>query len=195
MSNISLIVLAAGASTRMGKPKQLLPYQGRSLLRYTVEQAIASKAQPIVVVLGAYAELIQPNIKDLPIDVVENPSWSQGMSTSIHVGMSALDMTSVDAVIITLCDQPFVSAQIFDRLIETYHSIHSAIVASKYQQTCGVPALFDRALFPHLLELKGQAGAKRIIDQYPNHLHAVPFEPGAIDIDTPDDYENLKQME
>ncbi len=190
---IGIIILAAGASTRMGKPKQLLLYQGRSLLRHITEIAIASKNQPIIVVLGANAEIIKPEICQLPVQIVENLQWASGMSSSIQTGVNALGQ-NVEAVVITLCDQPFVSPEVINQLVEAYRLTPKAIVACEYADTLGVPALFHHTFFSKLANLKQGEGAKQIINKYINQVTSVPFLEGKIDIDTPDDYEQLQIM-
>ncbi|HEY9651446.1 MAG TPA: nucleotidyltransferase family protein, partial [Coleofasciculaceae cyanobacterium] len=121
-STIGLMILAAGSSTRMGMPKQLLLYQGCSFIRHIVEVAIASVCQPIAVVLGANAERIKPEVSQLPVQIVENQQWKEGMSSSIRVGLEALLTMNqnLDAVAIALCDQPFVSSQTLNQLVEAY---------------------------------------------------------------------------
>jgi molybdenum cofactor cytidylyltransferase len=195
-SAIGLIVLAAGASTRMGTPKQLLLYQGRSFVCHAVEVAIASVCQPIVVVLGANAQRIKLEINHLPIQIVENQQWSEGMSSSIRVGLKTLNAVNPDleAVAIALCDQPFISSQLINQLIEAYCLTGKPIVASEYAGTLGVPALFSRALFSELMALKTTEGAKQIIGKHLHEVVGVPFPDGAIDIDTPKDYEQLQVL-
>ncbi len=188
---IGLIILAAGGSSRMGTPKQLLLHRGRSFLSYIVEAAIASMCHPIVVVLGANAERLKSEVSAFPVQVVENTRWTEGMSSSIAVGMQALVNQNIEGVVITLCDQPFVSTQIINQLIAAYHSTGKSIVACKYAGTLGVPALFSRALFPELMKLDATTGAKYLIKKYSEQVFSVSFPEGAIDIDTPQDYEHL----
>ena len=193
MSGIGLVILAAGASTRMGRPKQLLEYQNKTLIYHTVNIAVDSLCEPIVVVLGAYAELIKLEIKSFPITPVLNPDWKDGMSTSIRVGLETiLNLSSkLDAVVLMLCDQPFVSTALINQLIATYHKTKQPIIASQYGEIVGVPALFERQFFPHLLELKGDRGARHIIQQSLSTVVGVTFPAGAFDIDTPTDYARL----
>lgn len=195
-STVGLIILAAGASTRMGTPKQLLLYQGCSLIRHVTENAIASVCEPIIVVLGANAERIKPEINQLPIQIVENQQWTEGMSASIRVGLEALLAVNqnLEAVAIALCDQPFVSSQTFNRIIEAYRVTGKPIIASEYSGTLGVPALFNRALFSELMALKSTDGAKKLIKKHMHEVFSVPFPEGAIDIDTPKDYEQLQTV-
>ena len=175
----------------MGTPKQLLPYQGCSLIRYTAEVALASVCHPIVVVLGAYAELIEPELAQLAVQVVKNPRWDQGMSSSIRVGVEAIaQMYPLDAVVIALGDQPLVSAATINQLVERYQHRHG-IIACEYLGTIGVPALFSRCLFPELINLKGTAGAKQLLKQHADSVLTIRVPEAAVDLDTPADYEQL----
>ncbi len=194
---VAIIILAAGASTRMGTPKQLLVYRGRSLLRHITEIAVDSICQPVVVVLGANAEKIRSQVSQLPIQVVENLQWTEGMSASIRVGIQLLNSLpdNIEAVVLALCDQPFLSTQIINQLVEAYRSTRKPLIASEYAGTLGVPALFDRCLFPELIALKEAEGAKQIIKKYTDNIFRFPFPEGAIDIDTPKEYEWLEKYE
>jgi molybdenum cofactor cytidylyltransferase len=196
-STVGLIILAAGASTRMGTPKQLLSYQGRSFIRHMAEVAIASVCQPIAVVLGANAQQIKPEVSELPVQIVDNQQWAEGMSTSIRVGIEALLAVNqnLEAVVIALCDQPFVSSQMVNQIVEAYHFTGKPIIASEYAGTLGVPALFSRLLCSELMALKSTEGAKQLIKRHINEVFSIPFPDGAIDIDTPNDYEQLQGFE
>ena len=191
---VGLMILAAGASTRMGTPKQLLTYRGCTLIRHMAEVAIASVCQPIAIVLGANGERIKPEISQLPLQIVENQQWQEGMSSSIQVGLEALLAVNqhLDAVAIALCDQPFVSPQTLNQLVEAYHLTGKPIIASEYAGTFGVPALFSHTLFSELMNLKNTEGAKQLIKRHIHEVFSIPFPNGAIDIDTPKDYEQLK---
>ncbi|GAA6621425.1 NTP transferase domain-containing protein [Scytonema sp. NUACC26] len=193
MSNIGLILLAAGASTRMGTPKQLLQYQQQSLLRHMVEVAVASVCNPVIVVLGAYADRIRSEIELSNVRIVENHCWSEGMSTSIRSGIEALN-EDVDAVVLMLCDQPFVSTQIINQLVNVFWATGGQIVASEYGGVQGVPALFKRTLFAELLTLSGAAGARQVIKQNAREVVSLPFPEGLFDLDTRDDYEQFQKL-
>lgn len=189
---VGIVILAAGASTRMGTPKQLLQFQGRSFLRHTTEIALASVCKPIIVVLGAYAEQIRHEVAELPVVIVENHNWRQGMGSSIQAGIKMLEHDSnIDGVMLLLCDQPFISVDIINQLVEAFYTTDKLIVASEYKQTLGVPALFSREMLPELINLNTSAGAKQIIQKYEKLVNRVSFELGAIDIDTPQEYEQL----
>lgn len=182
----------------MGEPKQLLLYRGRSLLRHAAETAAASRCRPIIVVLGAHAESLRGELSELlmhrTVQVVENSGWMNGLGSSISVGVRALvaAKNDIEALIIMLCDQPLVSAQLIDRLVETYERTGKSIVAAEYKGTMGVPALFHRARFAELMTLGGDSGAKQIIAKHNRDLGHVSFPEGNIDIDTPQEYERLQ---
>jgi molybdenum cofactor cytidylyltransferase len=190
-----IIILAAGASTRLGRPKQLLQYQAQSLLHHTSTVAIASGCQPIIVVLGAYASRIEPEVVSLPVHIIENEHWATGMSSSIRMGLSTLKsiQPTLEAAVMLLCDQPLISASLIQELIDTYHRTGKPIVASDYAGIMGVPALFSQAFFSELMTLEADKGARQIIQRYGNEVACVPFPQGAIDIDTPEDYEHFLQ--
>ena len=192
-SQIAAVILAAGASTRMGTPKQLLQWQGRSLLRSITKTAIAADCEPIIIVLGAFSDRIQAEVIDLPVQIVNNPEWQTGMGSSIRTGIKALLDRNMDvkATILLLCDQPFVSPQTIGRLRSIYDTTHQSIVAASYQDTIGVPALFDRQLFPELLKLDCAEGAKIVIKNHLNATATIDFPQGAIDLDTPMDYQQI----
>ena len=194
MSDLGLIILAAGASTRMGRPKQLLEYRGKTLIQQTIDIAVNSLCEPIVVVLGAYAEQIEPEIKSFPVILAPNRNWRDGMSTSIRVGLKTLLTLSpqLDALVLMLCDQPFVSTVLLDRLVETYYKTEQPLIASQYAEVVGVPALFARSFFPILSTLQGDRGARKILQQFLPEVVRVPFPRGEFDIDTPTDYTRLR---
>ena len=194
-STIAIIILAAGASTRMGKPKQLLPYQGCSLLRHTIETAMASVCKPVVVVLGANAQQIYSEVKQPSVTVVENPDWNLGMGSSIRRGILSLGTCyeTIDAAVITVCDQPFISTEVINHIVAAYHATGKPIVACKYADTLGVPVLFKHRFFSELATLDETVGAKKLINKYYNEVCSIPFPLGVIDIDTPRDYQQLQK--
>jgi molybdenum cofactor cytidylyltransferase len=198
MPRIGVVILAAGAATRMGEVKQCLPFRNRSLLRHTSEEALASGCDPVVVVLGAHAELAGNEIRGLPIQVVVNPDWSEGMGTSIRCGMHALTAhpgpDEVAAVVVTVCDQPFFSAGIIRALISAQQESGKPIAAAAYEDTRGVPVLFSRAFFPELMALPASQGARKVILARAEETVGVPFPEGAFDLDTPEDYARLSAM-
>jgi molybdenum cofactor cytidylyltransferase len=193
LTSVGIVILAAGASRRMGQPKQLLKLSGESLIRRATLAALHSVCQPVVVVLGANEELIRPEIADLPIQIIENPNWEQGMGFSIQTGIRQVlsAQPPSQAAILMLCDQPLVDTSLINQLVACYLTSQLPIVASEYNGQLGVPALFDRKLFPELLQLDGAAGAKKIISKYELTCYRLPFPAGALDVDTPEDYEKV----
>jgi molybdenum cofactor cytidylyltransferase len=188
----SLVLLAAGESARMGTPKQLLQFGGRSLLRGAAEEALASGCHPVVVVLGGSAPRMAEEVADLDVRTVTNLAWREGIGASIRAGMTSLitgpDGDAVESVVIAVCDQPFCTAPLIRQLVTCHEENQCAAVASSYQGVRGVPALFSRALFPELLALRGPEGARGILQRHAHETLEVPFAKGAIDIDTPLDY-------
>jgi molybdenum cofactor cytidylyltransferase len=190
---IGIVVLAAGGSRRMeGEPKQLLEFEGRSLIRRAAETALAFAPGIVCVVLGAGAERSRAEIADLPLDIVINIDWRQGIGSSIKTGIAGLleFAPDIDAAIITLCDQPLVTPAALRRLSEAYAKTSAPVVAAEYEGTVGVPALFSSALFGRLLELKGDTGAKTIIRNSPV-VEKISMPEAALDIDTKQDLQRL----
>ncbi len=196
---IGLVILAAGASTRMGKPKQLLTFGGKTLIRNSALIALESLAAESIVVLGANYAQIMPEIQHLSINekflkIVENPTWDEGMASSVRMGIELLAQSKnrLEAVIFMLCDQPFANTEIINELITTFRRTQSWVVACTYQNgVTGVPALFSKEVFPTLLALKGDMGARKIIHQFADNMTTIPFPKGDIDIDTPEAYAAL----
>lgn len=191
-----IIILAAGSSSRLGQPKQKLLYKGKSLLQHAVEEGLASLSSLVVVVLGSDPVNNRREILEHPdIHIVINQNWEEGMSSSIKTGITELINLepSISQAIIMLCDQPFVDAELLNKLIAKKQLSGKAIAACTYDNTLGTPVLFDRIFFPQLLMLEGQQGAKKIIIDNEEQLAPVPFPYGNIDIDTIDDYEKLKK--
>ncbi len=193
---VGLLLLAAGSSSRLARPKQLLPYQGQTLLRHAAEVAAASSCRPLVLVTGALHDELLPEIDGLPFHVVRNDSWADGMGGSIAAGLAKLETAAegpkVDAIVVMLCDQPLLTEEIIGQLIVQFQATGQAVVASAYAGTQGVPALFSREIFSQLLELRGAAGARELLQQYA-HLPTVGFPGGATDVDTEAQYAALAQ--
>jgi len=176
---VSVIILAAGSSSRMGQSKQLLPWNDETLLAHAVKTAMESRAGHVYVVLGSNEDLHRAEIEKLPVTIVKNPSWEKGMGSSIKVGLTAA--INSEAVLIMVCDMPFVTSQHLNNIIET----KQPIVASKYLDTVGVPALFRKEMFNELLAIGDKEGARRIIANHKSQI--IPLGSG-IDLDTPEDY-------
>jgi molybdenum cofactor cytidylyltransferase len=196
MSGIGILILAAGASTRLGQPKQLLNYRGKPLIRHMAEVAIKSGCQSVGVVLGAYADSIAPHLVNLDSQIIHNEQWQTGMASSIQCGLHEMVTIApkLDAIILMVCDQPFVCPNLIHQLIDKYHATTLPIVASEYAGVLGVPALFHQALFPELASLQGDVGAKSIICQHRSHTSSIPFLEGIIDLDVPQDLKILSSL-
>jgi len=193
MSNIAGVILAAGGSSRLGEPKQLLTFRGATLIQRAVRAAAEAGCDPVIVVAGDSAEAIRSELgEENGIVVVENAEWRSGIGTSIRRGLEQLTR-SVEAVVLLTCDQPFVDAAIVGKLMAERARTQKAIVASSYADTLGVPALFDRSCFDALLTLPDRSGAKSLIQAHRDEAASIAFEEGAVDIDTPEDFERLKQ--
>jgi molybdenum cofactor cytidylyltransferase len=196
MSEIGILILAAGASTRLGQPKQLLNYQGKPLIRHMAEVAIASGCCPVGIVLGACAETIKLHLIDLNIYIIDNEQWRTGMASSIRCGLPKMMSITphLDAIVLMVCDQPFISASLIHQLIDKHQTTNCSIVASEYAGVLGVPALFHRTLFPELEMLQGDVGAKFMIRQHRSHALSIPFAEGGIDLDIPQDLNILSSL-
>lgn len=192
-SEIGIIILAAGASTRLGRPKQLLKFQDKTFIEKIIETALETEIQTVVV-LGANSRKIKTAIENLSIEIAINENWQSGMSSSIVKGLRKSSELKPDlsAVILLLCDQPFISKETILRLVKTQKETQKVIVASEYENTVGVPALFTLAVFEELLELKDDVGAKFLIQKYLDKGLAKIFAPeAAFDIDTKEDFDRL----
>ena len=204
MRNIGAVILTAGESSRFGRRKQLLTFRGESLVRRAVRAAAEGGCDPVIVVVGDLSDAIRSEVdirdsrispssapgKTTRVMVVENAEWRNGVGTSIRRGLEDLP-GFVEAAVLLTCDQPFVDVGVISRLISTQEKTGKPIVASAYANTLGVPAIFDRSCFAALLTLPDDSGAKTLMTTQPNDVAAVAFEQGAIDIDTPEDFERL----
>jgi molybdenum cofactor cytidylyltransferase len=186
---VGAVVLAAGGSSRLGRPKQLLVHEGRTLVRRSAEAAVAAGCEPVVVVVGAHGEAVATELAGLPVRTVENPEWQVGMGRSLRVGVRALP--EVDAVLVLLCDQLRVDSTHLEALVDTFVRTGSPIVASGYEGARGVPALFSRALLPELEALEADQGARKVIVRDASRVVEVPFPGGGEDVDTAADLSRL----
>lgn len=194
-SDTGVVILAAGNSSRMrGEAKQLLQFRGKTLLRMAAEKALRTGFSTAVV-LGARHETLRKEIEDLPLKIAINEDWKVGISSSIKKGLSVLAEENVNAAIFMLCDQPFVTTEVLMRLGETFHESKKPIVASRYENAIGVPALFRREVFAELNGLSNDDGAKKIIVKDLNRTVLIDVPEAAIDIDTLMDLEKLTSQQ
>jgi molybdenum cofactor cytidylyltransferase len=196
VNNIGIVILAAGSSSRLGEPKQLLPYDDKNLLQHTIDVAENSDINSVIIVLGANADLIAKEITKIDAHLIENKEWKEGMASSVRTGLNELLKISpeTDAVIFMVCDQPHVSTMIIDGLIKIQRESGKPIVACNYLETMGPPALFHRSLFNELKQLKGDVGARKIIQQHNDEVATLLFTEGKTDIDTKEDYDELTKL-
>jgi len=186
---IAAVILAAGASTRLGRPKQLLRYRGSSLIRRAVDCAVEAGYGPVVVVVGAVADAVSAEVDGLPVEVVRNDAWQEGMGSSIRAGVEALEdrQSQVRAAALLACDQPRLTPGILRDLVQAFDGAEGRMVACEYAGTVGVPALFERSRFADLLKLRGPGGAKSVLEAHPADVVRMPWPDGSIDIDRPED--------
>ena len=189
---LAVLILAAGESKRLGKPKQLLPYQQSTLLEFSISCA-KSVSTNILIVLGANAAAIREKTDLSDDQIVINPNWREGIGSSIAYGIQSIvrKFSSCKQVMILLTDQPKISTQLLDKLVLSHQKDSCLITACKYGETIGVPAIFDQSLFSHLAELKNDQGAKPIIKSHISQTSLVDFPEGKIDIDTESDLKFL----
>lgn len=192
--SIATLILAAGGSRRLGgKPKQLLTQAGgTTLIRQVTETALSLQAGPIVVVLGAHQERIQAELVDFPIQPVINPRWQDGLASSLQTGLNVLSGKTIDAFLVVLTDQPFMTTALLQQLVETRQQTKRGIVACRYgpEGPLGVPALFDIRYKAEFMTLRGNVGARQLILQHASDCAEVLFPLATIDLDTWQDVEN-----
>jgi len=194
MAKVGAIILAAGESSRFGQPKQLIQFGGHTLIAGVIMAAKEAKCDPIIVVTGSDSAKIAPELKDeKSISIIENTHWREGIGSSIRTGIQHLNKIAPDtkAVVLLVCDQPFVTGKIVSRLIKRWIVTSKPIAASSYANTLGVPALFGSSCFNELLRIENDHGAKSVILANPDRVTEMPFPGGASDIDSAQDYEFL----
>jgi molybdenum cofactor cytidylyltransferase len=191
--HIGIIILAAGKSNRLGSPKQLLKYKGKGLLQHTVEVAMSLHIDPVIIITGANASLIEKELINYPAKQVFNKNWVDGMASSIQCGLAFAEqiVPDLDGILIMVCDQPFVDEVLLKRLIEKQKHKGAPVTACTYEDIIGIPAIFHKSIFPELKRLQGDTGAKNIIRNNEDKIATIAFHKGEIDIDTSIDYENL----
>ncbi len=190
-----IVLLAAGASSRLGMPKQLLGYGQTTLLQHSINMALGSVAATVVVVLGAGAAGIDTTKPAAKLSFVVNHQWEEGMAASIRCGLDHVmrQYPQLQNVLFMACDQPYVSVELLDKLVTLQQETGKPVVASQYANTAGIPAIFHATLFSELMELAGDRGARKLIERHQHEMATVPFPQGQIDIDTGEDYRNLQK--
>ena len=190
---LSILILAAGNSSRLGYPKQLIEFEGKTLIERITETALMV-SDNILIILGGNSELIIPKLERFndTISTIFNPDWQQGMGTSIRIGTEKLAEKS-DAILILLSDQPFISTVLLQNMIQIFEKSPNPIISCTYNQQLGVPMLFDKSVFPELMKLSRDKGAKSFSHLYKNTISTIDFPEGIIDVDTFEDVEKLKK--
>ncbi|MFL6576990.1 MAG: NTP transferase domain-containing protein [Povalibacter sp.] len=191
-SSLHVVVLAAGSSSRLGQPKQLVRIGGRPALHRVVSSATGLAGHSVTVVVGSHASDLSRLLAHSPASVLVNRHWEEGMASSVRCGLSALP-AACDAVLILLGDQVAVTSDDLKRLAAAWNGQDGSIAAATYDQHVGVPAIFPRTFFPELMELRGDQGARRIIERNSYRLIRVPMQNAAIDLDTPEDLVAITQ--
>lgn len=192
---VSVVILAAGQSSRMGGIKQLLPFNNSTILQTAINSALKSKAEKVYLVLGANYKMIRLKIEEEDVSVIKNSNWEKGLSSSIVSAINYIENSEEhpDAVLIMLADQPKVDSNYIDKLISLYQKQQQAIIASAYGEVNGVPALFPKKYFGILSNLKGDKGAKKLLNE--SLIEVLSYTPKSaeilIDIDSPEDYQDL----
>jgi molybdenum cofactor cytidylyltransferase len=186
------VVLAAGTSSRLGQPKQLLTYGGRSLVRRAVEVGLAAGLAPLVVVTGAHAKDVERELRGLPVQLVHNEVYRVGQSTSVRAGVDALP-ADAEAVVMLLVDMPGVDEQVVQALVAAWQTTGAPLVRPTFDGRPGNPVLFAASLFPEMLALEGDEGGRPILQRHAESVHLVPTtQPGVlVDVDTWDAYARL----
>lgn len=195
MSDVAAVLLAAGASRRLGQPKQLLAYRQRPLIHHAASALLASACRPVLVVLGAAADDARAALGDLPVEIVANPRWAGGVGTSIAAGIGAAAARGASGAVLALVDQVLVTGAMIDRLLAARDRTGCPIVASRYADTVGVPAYFAAATFPALRALAPDQGCKSLILAAGDQAAQVDCPEAETDVDTLQDYQALLERQ
>jgi molybdenum cofactor cytidylyltransferase len=193
-TRIAAIVLAAGGSERMGQPKLLLPVGDQPMVRRVVRTVLTAGLHRVIVVVGSGADAVRRALAGLPIEIVENRDWSMGLSTSLRLGLRTLG-PSDEAALVVLADQPGLTSELILALVRSFHASGAAIVAPSTGGRRGNPVLFGSGLFPELLAVEGDAGAREVIARHRSAMHLVEVDDAALlqDVDTMEDYDSLRE--
>lgn len=189
---LGIVILAAGTASRMGKPKQLLVWEGQSLLARAVHTARILSPHTLVVA-GAYRDQITAACTALDVPVAFNADWSSGMGSSIRVGVATLmeQFPHLEVVIIMLVDQPLITPDHLAGMVALAQKPARSLVGTAYHSVIGVPALFGATYFPELLALAGQEGARKLLEKHRKSLVTLEFLPASVDLDTPAAWETF----
>jgi molybdenum cofactor cytidylyltransferase len=190
---IAGIILAAGAARRMGQAKQLMPLAGKPMVWHVVSAACKSRLDTVSLVTGAAADNIAQAVAGLSVTILHNAKWENGQSGSLITGMQHLS-PNTKAVMFLLADQPLITPELINSLIDAYHSSGQSILLPCYAGQRGNPVLFDYTKWKSVLsELSGDQGARSIIQNHPESIHCVPIQAESLlwDVDTEEDYRRV----
>ncbi len=191
---LSAIVLAAGGSSRYGQCKQLIKINGSSLVRLAVDKLSSLFPHDrISVVVGANSESVAQAISDLPVNLIYNVHWQEGLASSLKAGIDSLE-PGCHGVMITMCDQVLVTEDHLRQLTDLWIDDPSRFIASGYADTLGTPAVIPDEFYPQLLALKGDAGAKSVLQNNPGRVRTIPIPEAEFDLDVPTDLEKLNKQ-
>jgi molybdenum cofactor cytidylyltransferase len=192
-SGCAAIVLAAGASSRLGQPKQLVAIGGEALLVRTVRMAREAGCDPVIVVTGFDAERMCDALQDLPVTLINNEDWQSGMGSSLRCGIMALEKLSrrPSNVLLLVCDQVALSAELLRDLRSLHARGERPITASRYSGRAGVPAIFPSKYFSELSQVEGDRGARGVLERHSEDVVLIEFSDGVIDLDTPEQLREL----
>ncbi|MGE3909413.1 MAG: NTP transferase domain-containing protein [Chloroflexota bacterium] len=190
--NVTAIILAAGTSSRMGRPKQLLQFEGKSLVRRAAEAAVRSRTRHTIVVTGAARTDVEGELAGLAVRIVHNPEYADGMSTSLRAGIQAV-RPEIDAAVVMLADQPFITDAVVNQLIDLYDRTGAKIVRPRYGGVPGNPVLWDRSLFHELMQQTGDQGGRALLQEYRDQIAWLELPDATLqtDVDTPEAYATL----
>ncbi len=186
----AILILAAGSSNRMGTSKQLLPIHTTTLLGIVIKNALLSEANAVFCVLGSEYKKVKESIKNFDIEIINNTNYNNGLSSSINAGVNHINSELYDAILIMLGDQPKIDSNYLNRLIDTFKANQNKIIASSYKNSFGVPAIFPKYAFNKLQGLKGDKGAKDVLNSNSKSIISIKADSNLFDIDTKEDYNN-----
>ncbi len=187
----AIVILAAGGSRRLGRPKQLLSVLGEPLLRRVVKMAAEVNPDHLIVVLGSSAFDCVPVIKDCGVDIVVNPFWESGLAGSIRIGVERAEGHGADSVLLLLADQPWLNSEVIRRFLDRTNGRTDLIISARYAGILGAPMMFGSDWFPQLKNLEGDQGARNLVSKEEGRVEVIDWSEGALDLDTPEDLASL----
>ena len=198
MNSVAGVIIAAGSSSRLGQPKQLLVFEGETLLQRAIRLANEAHTEPLLVVLGAHREQIESGMELSTATVIVNPDWEEGMAASIRVAILALRererASEIAGILLMVCDQPAVTAEHLRAMLVAFEQDRNSAIASVYAGKRGIPAIFPQESFAELLALRGDTGARGLLSDPNRKVVELALEGGGVDVDQPDDLLRLRAV-